>query len=286
MRTIFTRITGILLMVSAMIGMVASLLGILAVWKYKPALEKTIFDQTSLLISTLGTTNEALSIANDSLATAASSMDSLQNVLSAFSKSIADSKPMIDELSTMLSVEIPNTIISTQESLENSQTSAKIIDDLLRIITAIPFFPGDPYNPDVPLNVALGKVSDSLDPLPQSLTTMQRSLIDLDDNLEIADVEFELVNLEIDQMKNQLADSHNLIAEQVTRNQNLIAQLESIQEQIPASVTFFTWLTTFTLVWIITTQIGLLLQGSELASRDKPAEVYDKIASNQNRSIK
>jgi len=280
MKTILTRIIGIVLMLSALIGLTISLSGIFAVWKYKPALEKTLLAQTSLLITTLGTTTEALSIANESLITTSTSMDTLQNVLSAFSKSITDSKPMFEELSTMLSVEIPNTIFSTQDSLENSQDSAKIIDDLLRIITAIPFFPGDPYNPKVPLNIALGQVSDSLEPLPQSLSTMQNSLVDLDDNLEIVDVELELVNLEIDQIKIQLADSQDLIAEQVTRNQNLLAQLKNIEEQIPPGVTVFAWVATIILIWIATTQIGLFLQGSELWTHKKPAQVYDKIASN------
>ena len=141
---------------------------------------KTTLD---LLDSTLQTTADGITLAEQSLDQTNSSLNTLVDTLETTGKSVHDTIPMVESLSQVATKDVPGTIAQTQAALQSAQASAQVIDATLTIITSIPFLFVEPYSTQKPLAEALKDVSLSLDPIAQSLSSLDESLQASLDNL-------------------------------------------------------------------------------------------------------
>jgi len=273
MKHVFRRFFGLVLAIFSAIGLLLFLLGIFAVWKYKPPAEEVLNSGLELLDTTLSATREGLTLADQSLDTASTSMETLETTVDALSLLISNTVPLADSMSLMMGEELPGTIRATQLSLDSAQSSARIIDNVLIIVSSIPFFPGEPYNPAVPLNVSLRQVSESLDPLPAAFQDMESNLASTSDNLEIMKAEIALIARDIHQISKSLEESQNVIAQYQQVTALLQSKLKSLQKHLSTGMDIAAWVFTVILVWLAITQVGLLAQGFEMLS---PVMVVEK----------
>ena len=262
MKTIFHRFLGIVLVVFAVTGMLLSLAGLAGVWGYKKRVETSLAQKLELLSTTLETTTQGLEIASQSLETSSKSITAIQTTLDSLAISIEDSTPMLDSLDTLLSDDLPATITSTQTSLASAQSSAKIIDGFLNIVSLI--LPGNPYNPAVPLHEALGQVSASLDGLPGSFTEMATSLETTNDNLVVIKANVELIATSVSQIERSLADAKEVVSQYQEIVTKLQGTVETAQKQLSLWLNGLVWISTLLLVWLGVMQVGLLLQGLDI----------------------
>lgn len=267
MKHVFRRFFGLILAIFSAIGLLLFILGIFAVWKYKPPAEELLNSGLELLDTTLSATREGLTLADQSLDTASASMETLETTVDALSLLISNTVPLADSMSLMMGEELPGTIRATQLSLDSAQSSAKIIDNVLTIVSSIPFFPGDPYNPAVPLNVSLRQVSESLDPLPSAFQDMESNLEATSDNLEIMEAEIALIARDINKISKSLEESQKVIAQYQQVTSVLQSKLKSVQKHLSNGMDIAAWVFTVVLVWLAITQVGLLAQGLEMLSR-------------------
>jgi methyl-accepting chemotaxis protein len=257
------RLIAYTLMLSAISGLLICILGIYTIWHFKVPITRALNANLDLLGTTLASTQEGLNLAEQSFNTASTSIETLQSTVDTLARTINDTSPLLDELTGLLSNDLPNTIQSTQTSLLAAQSSAKIIDDVLKVLTAIPFFPGEKYNPPVPLNVALGKVSDSLDTLPSSFVTMQTSLKKTSDNLTIIKADIAVIAANIGQVRDSLEASRQVISQYQSVIQELQTKLEHLNSQLSWWIDLAAWFGTIFFAWLASTQVGLFLQGKE-----------------------
>jgi methyl-accepting chemotaxis protein len=262
------RLVAYLLFFSAISGLVICILGIYAIWRFKTPFTRLLDENLELLATTLSTTRDGLVLADQSLNTAVTSIEALQSTVDTLGKTINDTSPLVDSLSGLLGDELPTTIQSAQTSLVAAQSSAKIIDDVLHVLTSIPFFPGDTYNPPVPLNVALGQVSDSLDTLPGSFTTMQTSLDKTGSNLTVIKANVELISGDIGKVRDSLESSRQVVDQYQKVTTDLSAKLERGRARLPTWIGLAAWFGTIFFGWLATTQIGLFLQGTDVLRRN------------------
>jgi methyl-accepting chemotaxis protein len=261
------RLVGYTLILSAITGVVISVAGIFAIWRFKAPLTDVMNASFELLVTTLSSTQEGLNLADQALQTASTSVETLESTVATLAKTIDDTRPLIGSLTDLLGNELPSSVMAAQTSLNTAQSSAKIIDDVLRLLTAIPFFPGERYNPQVPLNIALGQVSASLDPLPASFDAMHSSLEKTDDNLVIMKADIELIAVNINQVHRSLDASRQVVLQYQGVTTNLLARVESIRGRLAFWIDLAAWILTFVLVWLASMQIGLFLQGKEALRR-------------------
>jgi uncharacterized phage infection (PIP) family protein YhgE len=270
MKSILSHFIGLILITSAIIGFLICTVGIIAMWKLKTPVIQAAKANLEILTTTLASTNEGLTLAAQSLETASASIDALQTTVDTLAKSINDTTPLIDSLASLLSNELPDTIEATQTSLKSAQSSAKIMDNVLKVVTSIPFFPGEPYNPPVPLNVALGQVSDSLKPLPESFSEIKNSLEKTRGNLDVVKVDIGVTVENVLQIKQSLDASQMVISQYQTITNSLELRVTSAQQLIPKVINTSAWIATIVLVWLATTQIELFVQGQEMLWENKP----------------
>lgn len=267
MKRIFPSLIGLLLIISAALGLILSLLGIGATLRYSRPLTIILQDQIQLAESVMDTTAQGLEVASQTLDATRLTIQTLDETVQTFSQSITDTLPLLDTIGSVVGEDLPQTIRSTQSSINSAQQSARVIDGVLRVLTAIPFFPGDPYAPEVPLHVALNDVSRSLDGLPQSFQEMQDNLVKSSANLATAQADVQNVRREVTQVKRNLSQAQDILKQYQQTALTLRKQLEGLRLAIPS---LMRWISLFFLlfwIWLATAQIGLLTQGLELVQR-------------------
>lgn len=269
------RITGILLIVASVLGLVLALVGLVGIWSARNRAVDTIQTQVALTVSVLDTTAQGLDVADTALQTTQATVGTLNSTVQTLAKSITDTVPLMDSLTTVLGKDFPRTIETTQKSLDSAQASAEIIDNVLRLVTSIPFFPGDPYNPDVPLSVALGDVSRSLDSMPDSFRDMESNLVKTNANLALMQSDIEKVAADVSQVQSNLEQARRIISQYKDAALQLQSRLQKLQEMIPAVVNTTLIVITLFLLWLAIAQLGLLTQGLDLlkqAQSEKPSQ--------------
>jgi len=258
--TAFKRVAGLLMMILGAGSLLITLFALIQVWRLRQPVTQNLQSNLGAIYETLGTTSESLLLSSQTLDSVQSSISALEVTVGTLSKSIEDSAPMIDSLLVLVGEDLPETISSTQTSLSSAQESAKIIDAVLRVLT---FFNPSIYNPRVPLNLALGEVSQSLAGLPKSFSGMEVSLKSTQANLGTIQTQIEVMAADIRHINESLEASRKVI----TQYQGLVARAEKrvidFKQRAPAVVTTLAWALSFLLFWLGVSQTGLVLRGLE-----------------------
>lgn len=263
MTSLFRRIIGLLLILTAIGGLVISLYGLLGVWRFKPVVTESLTNAVVLTNDTLEATSAGLSLTEESLSAVVDSMQALQDALITTSEALNSTEPIFETAVAMLDEELPNTIEATQSSLESAQASAEIIDSFLKVISRIPFINVN-YNPEKPLHESLGDISNNLGEFPAAFTKFSDSMEDAQDQLQVLQVDLEMMSDAVGQIETSLSESEAVIEQYQETVDAIQAQLGRIDQNIPAWVSGVAWGATFFLVWMAFAQIGLFAQGLEL----------------------
>ncbi len=269
MNPFIKRITGIVLIIAAVSGLLFSLAGLIGTWALKPAITSSLLSDVGTINDALSATSDGLQIASDSLSTSIDSVTALQYTVQATADTIDTTTPMIEAMATLAREDLPATITATQTSLLAAQESAKIIDGVLGALNNIPFISDNVYDPPVPLNVALADVSASLEGLPAALDTIDQSLEASGENLKSIQKDVNLMADNINTIKASLEDAQGV----VNAYQKLVSDMQTrtthVEERLPEWITILAVLMTFIFLWLGVAQIGLFLQGWELIQNVK-----------------
>lgn len=264
MRRFFFSLIGISLILASIAGLIISVTGIIGVWRIEKALIKNTDTTLELLETTLQTTADGISIASNSLDQATQALDSVILTIETTGKSVQESIPLLSALSKVTVESIPETIVETQKALQSAQTSAKMIDTTLSILTSIPFLPVEPYSTQTPLSDALKDVSDSLAPISQSLSSMDQSLKRSQENLNTIEAKFGQIATSLQSIGTGLRQARNVTQQYLDVVSTLQQQLRDTRRRLPGDLGAVAWFITIALVWLGFTQIGLMMQGLEM----------------------
>ena len=264
MKTAFYRISGVLLILAAIGGLIFSLFSMYAVWTYKEPVTEGITSGIELLSSTLEATAEGLAVSQKTLKTSVESIQLLQSTLKATADAIGSSGPMLDSIATMMTEDIPTTISATQSSLEAVEKSTKIIDTVLR---ALRILPGISYKPEQPLHEAVVDVSDSLNDLPVSLAEMESSLTETKGDLEVIQSDLAMMAENMSEVETSVEEFSAVFDQYLELIDELLDQLDTLESNFPKYIYWLAVGATIFLVWMAIAQLGLLTQGWELLHR-------------------
>ncbi len=277
MNSIFVRILGFALIVAAIIGLLFSTLGIYGIWIIKDTLTENLLSTVMLTQTALEATSDGLIVAEASLTRATVNIISLRNTLQSTSRAIRSTRPLFTSLSNLLEEDLPDTIQATRTSLATARSSARVIENFLKIISSIPFLPIQPYNPPVPLHESLADVSESLKGLPETFTKMDNSLSKSQDNLTLIEAEFNIMARHVEQINVSLSEANNVIIQYQAVVSTLQDGITNLETKIHKWVNYSTWFLTFALIWLIVTQLGLLAQGIQLIKTNRGVERVEKL---------
>jgi methyl-accepting chemotaxis protein len=267
MNTNIRKIFSITLMVLAAISVLISLAILVQVWRLKSPAMHRITSALELVGDTLETTAQGLEIAQSSLNSASASAEGLVSTLEGLSKTLSDTAPMIVSIEDLFRDELPSTIRATQDSLTTAQASAKIIDNVLKVVSAIPFVTLQ-YNPEVPLHVALGDISDNIDELPGKFSDLEDGLKKTRQNLIATRVDLNQIAADAGDISGDLQAAEDVVRDYRSTIREVQSGLRTIINQIPTWLNYLAWFITFIIIWLTITQLSLFLQGWDMLHRE------------------
>ncbi len=270
------RVFGFVFVITAVVGVIFSLVGLIELWRYRPVVTQTVADNLALFDQALGTTQDGLGVVAQVLKTVTVDVASLQTTTRALAVAIHDTNPMLDSLTTLTGKDFPASVAATQTSLASAQSSALLIDNALALLSSVPFSPVSPYKPAVPLHTSLAQVSKSMDSLSPSLATIHTSLVTGKTNLAVVETELTNISATTREISSSLASAQVVVEQYQTVTTSLKERVEGTQLAAPGWMTAITWGLSFVLIWFLISQLGLGLQGLELISRSQDAPGKDQ----------
>jgi methyl-accepting chemotaxis protein len=213
-----------------------------------------------------------LTVTQQALKSSVDTVSSLQTTVQTTAKTIKSSGPMVDEISKLMTEDLPNTVKSTESSLRTAQDSAKVIDSVLSTLSSIPLIgSGIGYNPQVPLDQALGEVADSLNHLPDSFASMADSLKATSGNLDTFEADLTVMAASIGEIEKSVANYESVVGNYQKSISELNSKLSVFKGNLPNIVRSIIIGLTIFLIWMAIVQFGLFTQGWELIFEEKPA---------------
>ncbi len=265
------RLIAMTLIATAVLGLVISLVGLVVVGYTGARAQAALQRQVAVVDNALAATSDGLTIAETSLGAAQRTVNNLSSVVGNVSQAVSDTEPGLVALQDLLGESLPETIASTQVALDGAAETAAIVD---RVLSALSLF-GVRYDPEVPLNVAIDRVSRSLAAVPPALDTVATGLGATTTQLgtiasDLAEVERGLRAIAAD-----LSDAAAVIDQYQAVVSDLQAELATLRATAPGWIRVARWGSTVLLVWLGLAQLGLLSQGWLLLAQGQerwPAE--------------
>lgn len=220
-------------------------------WQIRPAITSQILDAIQQTQALMDTTTQSLDALDQTLTSAGLTLSTLEAALLSLGQSITTAVPVITDLETLVGGSMPSTITSLQTSLTSAQETARVIEDVLRAVSQIPFFPGGAYNPETPLADSLGQVSADIEDLRLPLLNIQGDLRKTRLELTTLGRDTLQIALNVKQIRLELAKTQAAIGNYQIQLDEIKTQAGELSEKIPAWSTSAAWLATFFLGWVV-----------------------------------
>ena len=259
MKTIYS-IAAILLFIGALAGIVLSGYGLFSFWNSQNEIFEQVLTSIDLLSQTLSTTQGGLTIVNDTLLQAKDDLDLIETFTYDISDAVGNTRPTLESISVLFGEDLSDIVVETQSSLESVETSAVLIDDTLRVISAIPLI-GARYAPSQPLGESIGEISDTLDALPQSLSDIEEGLDTTAEDL--TGIESSIDNLagRIGEIDSSLEEANKIITDYQSITSELQENLASIKMELPQWFHRVSIAIAALLAWVSIASFGLFCTG-------------------------
>lgn len=254
------RLLGGALALVAIVSLILSMLGVYEVWSLRGRLARSVDSSLTLMSDTLTTSDRTLKDADDQLVVAQDSLASAERAARNVAGSMAATRDSLQTASTTVGTELPATIRATQAAIQNAQTSAKLIDNVLGTLAAIPFL-GVDYRPAVPLSEQLGNMASSLDRLPGLTTDLGKQIDATASDLDGAQTETTTLADTLHQSQAGFAESRAAVREfrqEVAQARDLVSRA---RDQAPGAINWVAVGLTFVLLWLGVVQVATLALG-------------------------
>ena len=263
MKKIIGFVLGILLILGSVVGILLSVGGIVMTWRAKPEITRQVSIMFDLVSRSLSATDDLLTSISGTLDQVAISLESVQGIAESTADTINDATPAVDSVGKLVGEDMVKIIGDTQTSLNAVQSSAKLIDDTLLIISSIPLI-GAKYAPDIPLSLAIAQMSDSLEPLPDELVKVQDSLEDATGNLGSLQDSVRTMGESMDGLVKSLEQIQPVIDQYQKIMDDVKLGMDNLEQLSLKWLNTVLWVVTVLFIWVGIAQLGLLTQGLEL----------------------
>ena len=259
MSKLFMRVTAAFLVCGAVIGLLLSLAMIVLVFPAKAAVTTAVGETLTLSHSALTTTAEILEVVNDTLG----EVDSSFSLLVTSTRSTAESLKTTSELTTsiagLVGSGLSNVITETQDSLKAASKTARVVDDVLAVISAVPLF-RTRYAPENTLESTIQGISTSLDPMETTLGDIRKDLNQTAGDLGGIRTSLDDLADSLDKISASIDDAQTAADQYQETVDGLIEKVEFAQKNYRTWLTILAILMVAFFLWMAAAQVGILMQ--------------------------
>jgi methyl-accepting chemotaxis protein len=269
LKHILVRIAGIALLIAGVAGLVFCIAAIVLLGPLERKVEAAATEQLELVDEALTITADGLAVAGTSLSRATAAIGSLEGTLDGVGKAINGTAPVLASVAEFMGENLPATLETTQDTLRSVATSAKLVDDMLAIVTNIPLLNLKAYDPEVPLYEGFKEVADSLDSIPKSLSRAQDGLESTMGSMEEVEGDFATMATNVGKIATDLEDARSVIIQYQEIVSQVQGTISTARQSLPDWLHMVRWGLSLMLIWLGVAQIGLVTQGWELIERSR-----------------
>jgi phage-related protein len=270
----WNRFLGTTLIVAGVLGLVLSFIGLILVARVGSIAQSSFARQISTLDQALTATADGLSIAENALGDTEEALASLSSTLTDATQAISDTQPALETLQDLTGTSLPEAISSSRQALASAQETARVADQVLGALS----FLGLRYNPEVPLNEAIGEVSASLADVPTELTNVAGRVGTASSNLDELTTDLEIVARDVDAIGTSVQSTGGVVAEYQRAVSTIQTEVAALREAAPGWITLIQWVSYLLLVWLALAQLSLLAYGRDLRERAEQQEAQQEAA--------
>ena len=261
------RKLGHLLIVLAATGMLFSLVGFTTVWIVRPNIQSGLIETVGIIETTLKTTTNGLQVLDQSIENVKSDVATLQGSLDELGTTLLDVSTSLETSAALIGNDLQITVINTQIALSSAATSAKVIDDTLAFLAAIPIIGAD-YEPEVPLHVSLAQIAYDMDDVPGTLVTLEGNLNDTSSSLSSFSEDLSTLSEDLDSITSDLSEAQNILGSYGDIVDIALAKVTSLQTRLPTLILLGCIFLSGVLLWLGVAQASVLMQGLALRNNE------------------
>ncbi|MFC2037754.1 hypothetical protein ACFLYD_07310 [Chloroflexota bacterium] len=271
------RILGVLVMLAGLLGLVLSLAGLVTVWVAKPTVAVYASTTIDTLNESVVTSQNVMEITSQALGATIDSVDALSAMLGTTAATVEDTKPVLDNVDTIMAVTLPSTLEATTDSLYTAQEAARVLESTIQSLDAFRFLlssaplvgdfveqSGEAYNPEKPLADSLGELASSLEGLPDTFVEMSANLSATDDKLVSLQGNLVTMSDSVGRISSSLSEYEKMIIQSKSSMDNLASILTSIQNNLATILNGVAIVLSLFFIWLLAAQVVILSQGWEL----------------------
>jgi methyl-accepting chemotaxis protein len=247
---------------SALLGWLISLAGLIGLWLILPQINQSSLRFIGLSKQLLDLSSQLLDTSDTTLGLSVDSLGQIQAGLNDVASTFGKTSPAFKSAAKLTGTDFVKMTTDTRNALISLKSTAKVIDDTMRLISKIPLV-GPPYNPPAPLDVSIDNLAMSMEKLPAHLVSIQSWLDGTGNDLAI-----------LQEDTTQLANIIGTIQPQLQAAQKFSAECRQLVAELKKEMDYFSAITpqillviglilSIFLVWIGISQIGPFTLGLE-----------------------
>lgn len=254
------KLTGITLVILAILGLLFSISGIIATWIVRKPTQDSLSEVLASLEDALANSQEGFTLMDEAIdglladfEVFEGSFTSLDTTLGGVSDSLGTSADLIGD-------DLKQTVLGTQTALGSAAITAELIDKALSFLSRVPLL-GVDYDPEVPLHISLEQVADNLETFPTTLEQIESGLNTTTDGLESLQSDLSGLSDQIQDIESDLESAQVILKKFNDSIEIVETRLAKFNDNLPTYSTLLSFLITGGLFWLGLAQISVLTQG-------------------------
>ncbi|MBI9050813.1 MAG: hypothetical protein JEZ00_15440 [Anaerolineaceae bacterium] len=273
MKRILYTIIGYSFSLAAALGILCSLTGIILVWRFVPAVSDRLVDTASFAQRALDSTEELLDVADNTLTDAEDNITLIAEATQDMAGSVDKTATIAASISDTMENEFSDIVENTQSALTSLEGSAKLVDDTLSFVAAIPFL-GSKYSNQTPLYNSVVGVNQSLTDLPDNIFRLQENLEETSSAFTQLNESLQTLSDSMSEIETSLEDANAIVESYQILVDEAQTSTARVIGKLPAWIRWFAAGLSVLFVWTILIQAGLLLYVWDLAAlRQKKEDI-------------
>ncbi len=255
-----TRYSGFLLRTAAVVGAIIGLVLLIGLWGATPFLYRGLNAGIDFAAQTLDTAASILTSGSDVIAEAQEDVTFIADSAVHVADTLESTALLSRSISGLVGTDLRMMAEETQKALDTTRTSARVVDDTLRLIGSIPIV-GKRYQPDVPLEQSIAQVSRSMAEVPASLEKIQGEMFETSRSLHSVQGDIRVLYRKMNDINEELTRTRAVL----DRYNENIAEFQTLLPVVRGAAPWvfggFVLLNSLLLVWFIIAQMALYAQG-------------------------
>jgi len=189
-----SRIIAVILLLVGVVGIGVAVAGILFSFQVVDSLGVALDQTLELTSQSLDTVTDTLLLTKQTVSQTGEAIGTVGDTTDSVAQMLDDTQPLLDDVSTVATVNIPDSLDATTKSIPNLVAVAGAVDNTLeklsdfefeRTILGVPigFDLGVEYQPEEPFDESVAQIGVSLEEIPDNLRGLQVHLDTTNDNL-------------------------------------------------------------------------------------------------------